>query len=616
MFDSRQTRCRMSHSFRPAFAALLVALLFFQVQGAGVAAFQNPEGRILFPVVAGQASINSRSKPITVSPATLSTGESIRWDFVPTRWGRYDLRVDYVSGTSETRLRVEIAGQNTEVVIPAGGKLGQVASFIATRIYLAQSNPFSLVVTRLDSGKPPLLLRSVTLEPAPEGNPIQQAADRAVTLHSRDATTHSVMMRYEPAPQKNCLGYWVNVNDWADWQFSIHQPGNFEVEVWQGCGWGHGGSDVVVEVDGQRCPFVVEETGHFQNFVPRQVGRVTLGNAGAHTLAIRPQRKQGGAVMDIRQIRLVPARTPLEVAPPVRDFLAARRVVVVGDSITYSGGWVEWVEAWLHGNYPEVPVQFINVGLPSETASGLSEPGHAGGSFPRPDLHERLERLLQKMHPDLIVACYGMNDGIYHPFSEDRFLKFQEGMRRLHERAAHEGIRVIHLTPPVFDPLPLTGRTLPAGLREYPSPYEGYNGVLDRYSEWLVSQRKVGWEVIDLHGPMNRFIAEKRRMDPKFTLAGDGVHANAQGHWIMAREVLRRLGAPGSMVDAESPDLVLQAFPQGRDILALVQKRQGVLKDAWLTEVGHLRPGMSKGKPLAEAEKEAARLTDALLELR
>jgi hypothetical protein len=33
-----------------------------------------------------------------------------------------------------------------------------------------------------------------------------------------------------------------------------------------------------------------------------------------------------------------------------------------------------------------------------------------------------------------------------------------------------------------------------------------------------------------------------------------------------------------------------------------------LLKDAWLTHVGHVRPGMNNGQPLAEAEREAAEL--------
>jgi len=47
-------------------------------------------------------------------------------------------------------------------------------------------------------------------------------------------------------------------------------------------------------------------------------------------------------------------------------------------------------------------------------------------------------------------------------------------------------------------------------------------------------------------------------------------------------------------------------------VLTLVQQRQRALKDSWLTAIGHLRPGMSKGPPLAEAERSAAALTEQL----
>ena len=108
-----------------------------------------------------------------------------------------------------------------------------------------------------------------------------------------------------------------------------------------------------------------------------------------------------------------------------------RRIVFLGDSITYSGQFIAYVEAFLRLRDPELVCEFLNLGLPSETVSGLTEPGHEGGRFPRPVLHERLNRVLEKTKPDLIVACYGMNDGIYHPFSEARFERFKEGMRFL-----------------------------------------------------------------------------------------------------------------------------------------------------------------------------------------
>jgi hypothetical protein len=49
------------------------------------------------------------------------------------------------------------------------------------------------------------------------------------------------------------------------------------------------------------------ETGHFQNFVPRRIGRLTLA-AGKNTIAVKPQSKPGAAVMDLRQITLTRVR--------------------------------------------------------------------------------------------------------------------------------------------------------------------------------------------------------------------------------------------------------------------------------------------------------------------
>ena len=98
-----------------------------------------------------------------------------------------------------------------------------------------------------------------------------------------------------------------------------------------------------------------------------------------------------------------------------------KRILFLGNSITWAGNYVNDVEAYLRVQYPKRQLEFINVGLSSETVSGLSEPGHAGGSFPRPDLHERLSRVLKQTKPDLVFACYGMNDGIYMPFDNERF---------------------------------------------------------------------------------------------------------------------------------------------------------------------------------------------------
>ncbi len=435
------------------------------------------------------------------------------------------------------------------------------------------------------------------------------AANRRIELPASSAVVHGTMLRYEPEPNKNCLGYWTKVEDWAEWTFDVPRAGRFALEVWQGCGKGHGGSEVMVEVFEQRFHFVVEDTGHFQNFTPRLLGCVEL-SAGEHSLALKPQSKPAAAVMDVRRVRLIPVH-PLRASTPAAK-VWSQRVLFLGDSITYGGEWTAFVEAYLRLQSPGQPFDFINVSLPSETVSGLSEPGHAGGAFPRPDLHERLDRVLARLKPAVIVACYGMNDGIYLPFDAARFAQFKDGIVRLRQAAAAAGASVVHVTPPVFDRVATSANARPVG-RESRSPEVSYDEVLERYSAWLVAQRSQGWQVVDVHARMARFLAERRADDGRFRLAEDGVHVNTQGHWLIARELLAWLEVADAALVADSFDLATLGEPTAAEVLRLVQQRQRLLRDAWLSEVGHQRPGLPLGKPLAEAEREASELLQQLL---
>jgi hypothetical protein len=106
--------------------------------------------------------------------------------------------------------------------------------------------------------------------------------------------------------------------------------------------------------------------------------------------------------------------------------LSNKRVLWLGDSITQAGDYVTFVEYFLEKQYPAEGFDFVSIGLASETASCLSEKTHP---FPRPCVQERLQRALDLVKPQVVVACYGMNDGIYHPQSAERILAFQRGLR-------------------------------------------------------------------------------------------------------------------------------------------------------------------------------------------
>src|ERR1700761_6253378 len=135
-----------------------------------------------------------------------------------------------------------------------------------------------------------------------------------------------------------------------------------------------------------------------------------------------------------------------------QSLLANKRVLWLGDSITQIGDYVTFAEYDLEKQYPADRFDIVSIGLASETTSCLSEKAHP---FPRPCVHERLGRALSLVKPDLVVACYGMNDGIYHPQSEDRMQAFEQGIDKLVTAVHAAGAQLVLLTPPPFDRLPL-----------------------------------------------------------------------------------------------------------------------------------------------------------------
>jgi lysophospholipase L1-like esterase len=290
---------------------------------------------------------------------------------------------------------------------------------------------------------------------------------------------------------------------------------------------------------------------------------------------------------------IMPA-TATEAARPGDLVRSAKRIAVLGDSITQDGRWVADLAAWMEEQ--GLPADVINVGLSSETISGLTEVGHAGGTFPRPDLFDRLDRVLTVTRPDVVLAMYGMNCGIYQPLDDGRFAKFKDGIERLHAAVEKAGARIIHLTPPIYDKQP--GNPGPAGTADY-------DAVLAAYSTWLLSKRAAGWGVIDVHGPMKEALEARRKENPEATFTPDCIHPNDAGHWAIGRAVIAGLGDEAAATDPHLEATLAPFLPQ-------VTQRMKLLSDAYREAAGHARPGTPQGLSIAAAEAEARRLTESL----
>jgi hypothetical protein len=184
----------------------------------------------------------------------------------------------------------------------------------------------------------------------------------------------------------------------------------------------------------------------------------------------------------------------------------------------------------------------------------------------------------------VVVACYGMNDGIYYPFSQERFKKYQEGILRLIERVDKAGAQLVLMTPPPFDPRPLKDHVLPKSADKFSwmKPYEAYDEVLGKYAKWLVSLRDKAIVVVDAHEAIERFLASARKADASYQIAGDGIHFNAVGHGLIAKELLIAWHAPAE-VDQATIDAKTAKATKG-DIGELSIDK-GVIRFTWRTRL-------------------------------
>lgn len=150
--------------------------------------------------------------------------------------------------------------------------------------------------------------------PNPDYKPNPANKDGVITMHAKTALVHGTQLRFEPLPHKNTLGFWTNKADYATFDFTA-EKGEYTVEVLQGCGKGSGGAKVVMAVGQLGAPpgqvevdFLVKDTGGFQNFEAREVGKLKIDKPGRYVLYVQAETKPGVAVMDLRQVTLKPIK--------------------------------------------------------------------------------------------------------------------------------------------------------------------------------------------------------------------------------------------------------------------------------------------------------------------
>ena len=269
---------------------------------------QLGDGRIIFSSI--DAKIKGNTAKLEKNPSNYRIGfwsnlsDSIFWNYKATRWGMYDVELTYSLESKKSKIHIQIGDKSINSEIQATNSWYKYNTVRLGKIYLPKSGQYLIAVKGVEKESAAVMnFKSLVLVPTSEGKEIIQSG-RNISLHSRDSKVNGVILRYEPAQKKQCLGYWSNPSDWASWDFIVKEPGDYTVTVRQGCGRGHGGSKVSIISGTQKLIFNAEDTGGFQNWKNIDIGSIKLKEPGLNILEVRPLDKKSDAVMDIQEIIL------------------------------------------------------------------------------------------------------------------------------------------------------------------------------------------------------------------------------------------------------------------------------------------------------------------------
>lgn len=246
---------------------------------------------------------------ITFGPEDMEKSNGAHWEtytgtkFKAKRWGRYQVRLTYLLNRASLGMQFRMG--DLVVKKPLLAAQAPRKTYLG-EIYITQPGdlPFALLTPPSDNSG--FAIHELALIPTCEGEMPKQAEDGSIVLNAKDAITWSENMRYEPKPEKNCLGYWTSENDQAEWEFQVSKPGRYKVTLTQGCGGGNQGSEVELKHNDQSLKFKTEDTGGFQNWKDLTLGEIEIKSTGKQRLMIDPVNKVKSAILDVQKVVLTP----------------------------------------------------------------------------------------------------------------------------------------------------------------------------------------------------------------------------------------------------------------------------------------------------------------------
>lgn len=220
------------------------------------------------------------------------------------------------------------------------------------------------------------------------------------------------------------------------------------------------------------------------------------------------------------------AASPLLAQPKDFFFQPNDRIVFLGDSITEQYEYSSYMELYLTTRFPKGNFVFINAGISGDTATG------GAGRFQSHVLDEK---------PTVITINFGMNDGGYGKFDENRNKQFREKTEAMLKMAKDAKVRVAVCSPNAVD------RRVSENFKQYLETQKQFYAPLKEIAA------KFDYPFADQYAVTRAALEAMEKDDPKAGKAkpfGDGFHTSPPGGLLMAHAILTQLKAPAAVSQA------------------------------------------------------------------
>jgi len=232
------------------------------------------------------------------------------WSMKAERWGNFYAGLVYDSLRPKLGVQLKIGNEAVlKSYAPRTNPVGEKEPLVLGSVYIPKTGEYPVTLLTGDqSNVPAFNVKGIHFRPAPESEPHGQSIDGTIQLDASTATTYAEALRYEPRPEKNCLGFWKHKDDWAEWVFEVSTPGKFEVVVHYGSGGGNAGNRAALLVNQHTLEFDIADTGGYQKWKELKLGTVELATKGENKIAIIPLELKGAALMDVQKVMLHPVK--------------------------------------------------------------------------------------------------------------------------------------------------------------------------------------------------------------------------------------------------------------------------------------------------------------------